>query len=196
MPKNPPTDRFDELPADSHRVGAHRAENPRLRGGAVLLWASLATVALIGLGIFGTLLATGRISIAPSPTATVTVAPTAEAVLDTSYTVLVLNATPQAGLAGAMRDEIIAAGWSGDDVTAGEAGSEDFETTTIYYALPEDEGAARGLAEVLGGVPVELSQAYQPVDDEATDADESVLKQLVVVIGLDRVEAADDASTD
>ena len=36
MPKTEPTkDRFDDLPADRGRVGAHRAENPRIRGGLV-----------------------------------------------------------------------------------------------------------------------------------------------------------------
>ena len=49
------------------RVGAHRAENPRMRGWVVLLWAALATVVLIAIGIFGTLLASGRIDFAPTP---------------------------------------------------------------------------------------------------------------------------------
>ena len=43
MPKTSPTkDRFDDLPADRGRVGAHRAENPRIRGGLVLLWSVIA----------------------------------------------------------------------------------------------------------------------------------------------------------
>ena len=55
-----PKDRFDDLP-DTDRVGAHRAENPRMRGWVVLLWAALATVVLIAVGIFGTLIASGQI---------------------------------------------------------------------------------------------------------------------------------------
>lgn len=111
--------------------------------------------------------------------------PTADAVVDTTYTVLVLNATPQEGLGSTMSADVVAAGWSADDVTAGDAGSHDFENTTVFYARAEDEGAARGLAQTIGGADVELSQAYQ-------DADDDTLRQLVIVIGLDR--AAEDGS--
>jgi hypothetical protein len=57
----PPKDRFDDLPPRG-RIGAHRAENPRLRGGIVLLWSVIAIVVLVAVGIFGTLIATGRVS--------------------------------------------------------------------------------------------------------------------------------------
>lgn len=192
----PPKDRFDDLPADHGRIGAHRAENPRLRGGVVLLWSVIATILLIGLGVFGTMIATGRITLFPTPEPTVSVAPVAEPVVDTSYTVTVLNATPQRGLAGSMRDTVIAAGWPADAVLDGDAGSEDFPTTTIYYATPADEGAARGLAQVIGGADVQLNAAYQPVDDpNTTDVDESAVKQLVIVIGLDRTDAGAPSAT-
>ena len=46
-------DRFDDVPDSLGRVGAHRAENPRMRAGAVLLWSAVATIILIVLGIFG-----------------------------------------------------------------------------------------------------------------------------------------------
>jgi len=187
----PPKDRFDDLPADHGRIGAHRAENPRMRGGIVLLWSVVATVVLVGLGVFGTMIATGRVTLFPTPEPTVSVAPTAEAVIDTSYAVTVLNATPQRGLAAQMRDTVVAAGWPADSVLDGEAGSEDFATTTVYYATPADEGAARGLAQAIGGADVQLTDVYQPVDDPATtDVDESATKQLVIVIGLDRTDAA------
>ena len=51
---------------------------------------------------------------------------------------------------GAMADELVAAGWAADDVTAGEAGSE-FATTTVFYSDVADESAARGLAQAIGG---------------------------------------------
>lgn len=184
MPKTPPPkDRFDDLPADRGRIGAHRAENPRLRGGAVLLWSAIATVVLVAVGIFGTMLATGRISLTPAETPTVSAIPTAEARLDTSYKVTILNATPQRGLASAMSDTLVAAGWSADNVNAGEAGSDDFPTTTVYYSTAADEGVARGLASTIGGADVVLSDAYAGLwgtDDP----------QLVLVIGLDRADAA------
>ncbi|WP_345799841.1 LytR C-terminal domain-containing protein [Microbacterium sp. AZCO] len=189
MPKSTfPRDRFDELPADSGRVGAHRAENPHMRGWVVFLWAVLATIVLVAVGIFGTLIASGRIVLFPTPSPTPTPVATIAPVVDTSYAVLVLNATPEDGLATQTRDQIIAAGWPADSVTAGGSGATDFAETTVYYAFPEDEAAARGLAEqVLGGAKVAQSDVYQPQDDPNTaDVDESAKKQLVVVLGLDR----------
>jgi len=175
----PPTDRFDELPELNGRVGAHRAENPRMRVGIVLLWSAVATIVLVGLGIFGTLLATGQITTSAPPGQTQTPAPEVEGVVDTTHPVLVLNATTQDGLAGTVREEIVAAGWADRDVTAGEAGSQDFSHTTVFFSDPADEAAAKGLAdEVLGGARIELSDAYASVD-----ADD--VRQLVVVIGAD-----------
>lgn len=192
----PPKDRFDDLPPDRGRIGAHRAENPRIRGGAVVLWSAIATIVLVAIGVFGTMVATGRITLFPTPTPTVSVVPTAEPVIDTSYSVTILNATPQTGLAGAMRDVVVAAGWPADAVIDSDAGTEDFATTTIYYARPEDEGPARGLAGVIGGAAVQLNAAYQPVDDPATtDVDESAVRQLVIVIGLDRTDAGAPSAT-
>ncbi|MFT4051235.1 MAG: LytR C-terminal domain-containing protein [Microbacterium sp.] len=195
-----PKDRFDELPEDGRRLGAHRAENPGVRAGAVLLWAAVATVVLVVVGVAGTMFATGRITLFPTAAATaestVTAVPTAEPVLDTSYTVLILNATPQDGLAGEMREVVVAAGWSEDAVIDGDAGSEDFETTTVYYATADDEGAARGLAQAIGGAEVQLNDVYQIADDTSTtDVDESASAQLVIVIGLDRVDGADASTT-
>ncbi|MEU1972908.1 LytR C-terminal domain-containing protein [Microbacterium sp. NPDC019599] len=189
MPKSTyPRDRFDDLPVESGRVGAHRAENPHMRGWVVFLWAVLATIVLVTIGIFATLIASGRIELNPKPVATPTPVETVAGVVDTSYSVLVLNATPEEGLATQMKDQIVAAGWPVDSVTASGAGVTDFAETTVYYAFPEDEAAARGLAEtVLGGAQVAQSDVYQPTDDPATaDVDESTTKQLVVVIGLDR----------
>lgn len=181
MPKTrPPQDRFDDLPVDSRRIGAHRAENPRMRGSVVFLWSAIATVALVAMGIFGTLIATGRITVFPAPAVTEAGSPPAAAIIDTTYKVTVLNATPQSGLGGQFADTIIAAGWNAADVTAGAAGSDAFDTTTVFYAIPADEGAARGLAQVIGGAGVELTGAYADLL-----GDESV-GQLVVVIGLDR----------
>jgi hypothetical protein len=175
-----PRDRFDDLP-ETDRVGAHRAENPRMRGWVVLLWAALATVVLIAVGIFGTLLASGRIELFPEPTPTVQPEPEVTPVVDVSYQVQILNATPEQGLATQMKDVIVAAGWADGSVLAGGAGSEDFPATTVFYLGPEDEAAAAGLAEVIGGANIEQSDAYPPVDP--------AMKQLTVVIGLDRTAA-------
>lgn len=184
-----PKDRFDELPADLARVGAHRAENPRLRAGVLLFWSAVAVLVLVAVGIFGTLLVTGRISLFPTASSS---APAAEApvdaapVVDTSYPVLILNATTERGLANSVADVVVGAGWNAETVDAGEAGSRDFPATTVYYLTADDEGAARGLAEVIGGADVELSDAYPgPVNADGTPG-----KQLTIVLGADRAGGA------
>lgn len=185
-----PRDRFDDIADDRARVGAHRAENPHMRGWVVFLWAAVATVVLVVVGIFGTLVASGRVPLFPTAITMPTPVVTATPVVDTDYAVIVLNATPEDGLATTVKDEIVAAGWNADAVTAGEAGSQDFPTTTIYYAVAQDEGAARGLAGVIGGARIMRDAVYQPADDADTPEDESSAKQLAVVIGLDRVSAS------
>ncbi len=189
MPKTPaPKDRFDDLPAGSSRIGAHRAENPRLHGGVIVLWSAVATVALVAIGIFGTLVATGRITVFPAAAASASAAAQAEAVVDTTYKVSVLNATSQQGLGSTFADTIVSAGWNAADVTAGEASSDDFETTTVYYADAADEGAARGLAQVVGGADVELTDAYAELFGEP---EEGSAGQLVLVIGANSTDAAE-----
>lgn len=183
-----PRDRFDDLPDPSGRIGAHRAENPRLRGWIVFLWAAIATLVLIIAGIFATLVVSGRISFGPddaaSPVPTATA--TTPAVVDPSYSVVVLNGTADEGLAGSLRDTIIAAGWPGDGVETGDSDSTDFAQTTVFYLRESDEAAAEGLAQAIGGAEVAQSDFLQPTDDPGTPDDESAVKRLVVVIGLDR----------
>lgn len=150
-----------------------------MRAWVVLLWAALTTIVLIAIGIFGTLLVSGRIELfptaAPTPTPTIEVEP----VVDTSYGILILNATPEAGLATQLKDTVVAAGWTEQSVTPSDAGSQDFATTTVFYVNAADEAAAKGLAEVIGGAATEQSDAYQLGDDPEA-------KELTIVIGLDR----------
>ena len=150
-----------------------------MRGWVVLLWAVLATIVLVAVGIFGTLLVIGTRRAVPDARADRHAAAVVTPVVDTTYDVLVLNATPEQGLATQMKDVVVAAGWAEDTVLASEAGSTDFAETTIYYYLPDDEAAAAGLAEVIGGAKIEQSDVYQPVDNPEA-------KQLTIVIGLDR----------
>lgn len=181
-----PRDRFDSLPEDTGRVGAHRAENPHMSGWLVFTWAAVATVVLVGVGIFGTLVASGRIGLGGAATATVSAQPSVTPVVDTSYDVLVLNATGQAGLAASVQSKVVAAGWPADKVQAGDAGTTGFKQTTVYYALPADEGAALGLAQAIGGAPVAQSDTYQPTGNP--DA-----QQLTIVVGMDRASGATPA---
>jgi hypothetical protein len=179
-----PRDRFDDVADETGRVGAHRAENPRMRAGVVFAWAALATVILVAVGIFGVLVVSDRISFGPGDTSTSAPDPGVVPEIDTTYAVLVLNASGQDGAAAPLREEIIAAGWAADDVTAGDAGST-FETTTVFYASEADEAAALGLADVVGGAQVAQSDQYAQFDDPDTDGDES--RVLTVVWGADRV---------
>lgn len=192
-----PRDRFDDLPADAGRVGAHRAENPRLRGWIIFLWAAIATLALIIAGIFGSLVVSGRITFGsgPAPVPAVSAEPATPAVVDTSYSVVVLNGTADEGLAAAVRDQIVAAGWPDEGVETGDSDSTDFAQTTIYYLRDTDEAAAQGLAQALGGTQIAQSDFLQPTDDPNTPDDESAVKRLVVVIGLDRAAGQASSST-
>ncbi|MGC5223764.1 LytR C-terminal domain-containing protein [Micromonospora sp. DT81.3] len=197
MPKTTyPRDRFDEVSRQRARVGAHRAENPRMRAWVVVLWALLATIVLVAIGIFGSLIATGRVTLFPAPSATPAPVATIEPVIDLTYGVVVLNATPEPGLATRTKDTIVAAGWPADSVLPGDAGSTDFPETTVYYSFPEDEAAALGLAGVIGGAQVAQTDAYLQVDDPATEVDESVVKQLTVVLGLDRIASPSPSATE
>jgi len=174
----PPRDRFDEVPSSPGRVGAHRAENPRTRGWVTLLWALAATVLIVAIGIFATLLASGRIQLFPEPTPEPAPVETVDPIVDTAFTVLVLNGTSEQDLATRVGDKIQAAGWAPELVLTGAAGSRDVETTTVYYSAIGDQAAALGLADVIGGAEVVQNDFYQPSGDP--DA-----LQLTVVLGAD-----------
>lgn len=154
-----------------------------MNGWVVLLWSFVAALVLIIGGIFGSLLVMGRISLFPDAVPTVAPTPAETGVVDTAYSVMVLNATPEEGLDEQLRDELINAGWAADAVYASESASQDFETTTVYYVDAADELAAIGLAHLLGDAEVAQNDFYADLND--TDG-----KQLTVVIGLDRSSAA------
>ncbi|MFE6997514.1 LytR C-terminal domain-containing protein [Microbacterium sp. NPDC057659] len=183
----PSSDRFDDVPHATGRVGAHRAEVPGMNGWIVLLWSAAAVLVLVVLGIFGSLVAMDRISFGgdAGPSQAATPAPEDAGKVDTSYAVLILNGTPDDGLDGAMRDELIKAGWKGGQISSIDASTRDFPTTTVYYADPADKEAALGLAGVIGGADVQQSDAYK-------DYNETGGKQLAVVIGMDRAAAGSE----
>jgi hypothetical protein len=178
-------DRFDVIPHAQGRVGAHRAENPGMRGWFVLLWAAIATVVLIAVGIFAAMLTMGKIGFdqsepLPSISHTATSAPPA---LDTTYAVFVLNATGVNGLAAATRDTIVNAGFAAGAVAPGDADSQDFPTTTVYYKSEADKAPAQALATLLGATKIAQSDRY---GDDVVPGQ----KQLTVVIGRDLAKNA------
>ncbi|MFD5226657.1 LytR C-terminal domain-containing protein [Microbacterium sp. NPDC058342] len=174
----PPHDRFDDVPRDSGRVGAHRAEQPGINGPIALLWSAAVAVVLIAVGIFVALVLMGRIELFPAAGPEPQQSPSVLAEIDTSYRVLILNATSTEGLVDSARQKLLAEGWAGDAVFGSDGSTSEFDETTVFYVEKGDEAAALGLAEVLGGAQVEQSDHYASLND-------STLPQMTVVIGLD-----------
>ena len=158
-----PKDRFDELPDDLQRIGAHRAPARRGRGWIAFAWAALATLVLILGGIIGLRTFVGMeldipfLSTTPSPGPVVapTRTPTAEPVLDPSsidparaITTSIYNGTTAAELQNTVGDALTAAGWTID--ARARASTSDVAVTTVYYSDPANEDVARGLVVALG----------------------------------------------
>lgn len=157
-----PKDRFDELPEDLERVGAHRS--PKKKGGGWIgfAWAALATIVLIFGGGFvltrylGVDL--GLASIFPEPvveTPTPSATPTATPLTDPTtiapdrvLVINVLNGTPIVGLQGTVADNLRAQGWTIKSALPSSA--KDVEHTFVYYSSEADEDVARGLAIAIG----------------------------------------------
>jgi hypothetical protein len=150
-----------------------------MNGWLVLLWAFVSALVLIVAGIFVALLMMGRITLFPASEATVEPTPEATGVVDMSYSVWILNATPEEGLDVQMRETLINAQWPNALISYGAASQQDFAETTVYYDAADAELAAIGLADLIGGAHVEQSDVY-------ADPSNPEQKQLVIVIGLDR----------
>lgn len=163
-----PEDRFDRIPDDLRRVGAHRAPRPRGRGWIGFLVAVLSVGVLVIGGLFTLQRVVGLdlnipIFAAPvEPTPSPTPSPTAEPVLDPAtidqaargIKIDVLNGTPQAGLQNTIGGELAALGWNiGSMLPAAE---HDIERTYVYYSDPENEDVARGLVVAMGAGDVRL----------------------------------------
>mgnify|MGYP000501253132 CR=1 FL=1 len=177
MAEKYPRDRFDEIPDSMHRVGAHRAPVRRRSAWAGFGWAVFATVVLAGFGIAAVMALDDRLfpSDVPVPVETPEAVATAEPTVDPSVPVTVLNGTTEAGLAASTAEVIAEAGFT-VGVTA-NASENDIETTVVYYAREELEGAARGVAQAIGTTEVRISEEFA-----ATGA------ELVAVLGADHVE--------
>ena len=169
-------DRFDEIPAELGRVGAHRA--PRRRGGAAIAvaWAALASGVLVVAGLWGLSLITDRVTFEipgfdtaePMPTPTESASPPPPSVepitdpalaeLPAGFTITILNGAGVDGLGAAARDLLTAPGWPVGTVTS--AGQDDLTETVVFYSDPALEGVALGMAVLLGTGDIELSDAF------------------------------------
>ena len=142
-----PEDRFDRLPDDLKRIGAHRG--PRRKGGGWIgfAWALLATGVLVFGGLFGVSrflgvdLGISLFATPPPPT------PTIDQVAR-GIKIDVLNGSTTPGLQNTVGDTLASLGWN----TGGRlpASRTDIETTFVYYGDPLNEDVARGLVLAIG----------------------------------------------
>jgi LytR cell envelope-related transcriptional attenuator len=181
-----PRDRFDDVPEDLQRVGAHRASG-RGRGWLVFGWAVAATLALVAAGVIAlTVIGQGIAfeggTVLPAQdtaTATPTISATPEPVVDATILVTVLNGTNTSGLAAQVGERLGADGWNVG--SRANASTRDIETTTVYYWDPADEPAALGAARSLGSAEVRLSDNFAPEEGE----NPAGVARLTVVVGAD-----------
>ncbi len=168
-----PRDRFDEIPSDIQRVGAHRVPRPRGRGWVRFGWAVLATAVLVVAGLFAYSLYDPSFHVpftgqqTEPPVETPTEDPTAEPVTDPTtidpevlaqLTIAVLNGTPTQGLSNTAADQIAKAGWP--DPSRAAASNQAETETIVYYGDPADEGYARGIMQLIGAADARLSDAF------------------------------------
>lgn len=176
-----PRDRFDDIPDDLVRVGAHRAPAKRGRGWIAFAWAALATGVLVVGGLYGLSRVNPAISFelppigggeAAEPGESGAPEPGVEAVTDPTLvdpalglSIAVLNGSPTDGQQNAAVTQLTQAGWGAPNLPAisgAVAGSRETELSAIYYNGAQFEGIALGLAELLGIDPANIrnSDAY------------------------------------
>lgn len=177
MAQNFPKDRFDVVPADLERVGAHRAPHRRGRGLLWLVWCLVAILVIVGAGwiylhvldnnlvddsasspqatVTETATPTATPTASATPTATATPTPTATIV--PSAQVSILNGTGRAGLAATAATRLKSAGWGA--VTTGNA-PQRAAATSVYYSDPVQRGVALGVAQSLGVSTVTQSAQF------------------------------------
>jgi hypothetical protein len=187
-----PLDRFDDIPNDLRRVGAHRAPARRGRGWVNFAWAALATGVLIIGGLYGLSRVNPAISFeipvlagdGAEPGVTTTPQPEATPLTDPALvdpalklTISVFNASPTDDQQDAAAAQIALAGWP--EPAGAVAATRDQETTVIYYNGAQYEPIALGLAQLLG------------IDPENTVNSDAYLGAWVtVVLGADYVPPA------
>lgn len=170
----PIKDRFDAVPEDLHRVGAHRAPAPRGRGWAMFGWAVLATGILVVAGLWALAQLNEDISfdlpgvVEEQPPALPGEEPAepeeVEPQLDPEVRITVLNGTGETGQANAVGDFLAEQGWNGAAEGVGTratASADDVEATLIYYSDPVNEAAARALIDTLGVGELRLENTYK-----------------------------------
>jgi hypothetical protein len=174
-----PRDRFDDVPDDLARVGAHRAP-VRRRGFVTFAWAALATGVLVGAGVLGLgAIEQGVSATGDTPGGTSASASSAPAAtIDPKASVVVLNATTTTGLAADAAAKAKGDGWT--VASTANADSTSTKLSTVYYGAKGQEGAALGLAKSLGIGRTAYSTQFNV----------SGSTRLTVVLGADYVSAS------
>jgi len=165
-----PRDRFDDLPDDLRRVGAHRAPAKGGRGWIWFAWAALATGLLVLGGLYGLSRVNPALSFelpdlggdeAAAPQMTTTPKPEVTPITDPSLvdpslklSISVFNGSPTEDAQQTAADQIEVAGWP--KPASAVAGTRDRETTIIYYNGSSFEPIAMGLAQLLGTDPAKI----------------------------------------
>ncbi|RZS64087.1 LytR cell envelope-related transcriptional attenuator [Agromyces ramosus] len=173
-----PRDRFDSIPHGIERVGAHRAPARRGAGWVAFGWAALATVVLVAVGIGAVVVFNDRLNFGEPPVNTPTPSPVAAAAptVAPDIPVTVLNGTTTSGLAARAGEALTAAGIPVG--TTANASENDLTETVVYYATPDLEGAARGVAGAIPEADVRLSEQFAQIGTP-----------LVLVVGSDYAAA-------
>lgn len=163
-------DRFDSVPDDLLRTGAHRGPAKKGAGWIAFAWAALATGVLVAAGLLGLAIINGTLATSfpflgggTSQTPTPTPTPTASPKLDPSVPITILNGTPTNGLANTVGDNLVKQGWNGASANIGSranAADRNITETFVYYSDPANEAAARALVLSLKVGEIRLSSVY------------------------------------
>ena len=170
-------DRFDDVPVDLARVGAHRAP-VRRRGFVTFAWAALATGVLVGAGVLGLGVIEQGVGTVGDTSSASTASAVPAATVDPAADVVVLNATTTSGLAAGAAATAKADGWK--VVSTANADSQNVKLSTVYYGTKSAQGAALGLAKSLGIGRTVYSTRF----------DVAGQKRLTVVLGADYTKSS------
>ncbi|MHA6695566.1 LytR C-terminal domain-containing protein [Homoserinimonas sp. A520] len=171
--QRPVRDRFDAVPDDLHRVGAHRAKAHWGQGWANLAWVVGAILVLSIGGLWGLSQINSDfqfglpfMNAAEEEPGDAPPADSPEAVepkLDPAIVITVLNGTGTPGLSNTVGDYLVSQGWEGAAFGVGarvSASASDVEITQVIYNNPDNEAAARAMLETLGVGELVLANTY------------------------------------
>lgn len=163
-----PQDRFDAIPADLARVGAHRAPQRPGRNWPWVVWSLVAVVVLVLAGFVYIRILDGNVQINDPglPNSSSTPAPTVAPTVSPKVQITVLNGTTESSLANKAAAALRAAGWK--NVTPANASVSNLTKTTIYYAAASDKGIALGVAKTIPKAALVVSSAYKATGDVVT----------------------------